>query len=280
MKGLRDAAAALSAVLSLVIAAAYLLSLFSEPPHDPLSLALFGLDELALAVLFAAVPIARRVASRRLAVDWDLPMLWTATVGSVLQAIVFAAAFSPFFVIPLAAAFVGVIAAVAALVVSPQRAHGLFRSLLATPAPVAILLAMLIIAGEVGAPERYETPSGYHGWVSIAFGRPLCPKLPREGIEVVITADARGCGCTSDPPSSAITVRRYFAVRSDGTKTELSQTSWGGGGSIWGEYSGTSQESGSSPRPIAGYFVGTESEIQGGWRGPTSVQQDESCRPP
>ena len=276
MTAFRDITAAFAALLSLVTFAAYAASLFysASSSNTPL-LASLALYELVVAALFAALPVQRLASRWRVDPRWEVALLCCGVVASLAQAFFFVLNFSPFFLVPLGAALAGVASVVAALVVRPGGAVRLLMALLATPAPIALTLAILVPAEVVGWPERYEVAAGYHGWVSIGLERPSCPALGRDGLEIVILADARGCGCTSGAPSLAYALTRYVAVRPDGTRTELKQSTWGGGGSIWGGYSGYA--SGAARPRRMGYFVGTEDEIQGAWRGPSSVEHERLC---
>jgi len=150
-------------------------------------------------------------------------------------------------------------AAGGALVRSQRRLLAVVCAGLVTPIPLITLQFVLLATGWTAPDQRYEIPAGYRGWVVVQEETPECPALTTDKGTLVYSIDAQGCGCTSSTPPQGWSVVTYVEVAAD-RKSALPTTGRGGGGLIWGGFSGHSSN---RPHPYSGFFVGTEEELTG-----------------
>ncbi len=155
-----------------------------------------------------------------------------------------------------------VIATGNALVHSRRRLIALLCTALVTPLPLLAMQLVLVATNTVGPDRRYEIPAAYRGWVIIQEETPECPPLGDDNGTLVFSIDQRGCGCTSGAGPEGWSHWSYIAIGTDGRRSDLPNTSWGGGGLIWAGFNGSATD---RAHPYSGFFVGTESELQSSW---------------
>jgi hypothetical protein len=151
------------------------------------------------------------------------------------------------------------IASGAAVLGSGRRLLALLCAGLLTPIPLITLLMVLRATGWASPDQRYEIPTNYRGWVIVQEEAPDCPELATDQGTLVYPIDASGCGCTSSKLPQGWSQVTYVAVAAD-SRTTLLSTARGGGGMIWGGFSGTASN---RPYPFSGFFVGTEDDLNG-----------------
>jgi hypothetical protein len=110
-------------------------------------------------------------------------------------------------------------------------------------------------------PSRYEIPDGYVGWVEIRYEIAGFPITPVKNRQLVFTIPPSGLLKTNSAQQFGAAHDQYLYCATNGCK-ELLDTGWGKGGMIWGESSGTFQESGRSEVRLQHFFVGTESQYK------------------
>lgn len=164
-----------------------------------------------------------------------------------------------------------VIATGTALLHSRRRLLAFLCAVLVTPIPLIAMQVVLVATDTVGPDRRYEIPAAYHGWVIIQEETPDCPALRIDHGTIVFSVDQQGCGCTSDAQPRGFSRWSYVAVATDGSRSMLPNTSWGGGGLIWGGFSGAATD---RAHPFSGFFVGTEDELNSSW----SAQRSQEGR--
>lgn len=98
----------------------------------------------------------------------------------------------------------------------------LFHLLWVVPAGIILLVLLLVLAGELGRPVRYEIPEGFRGRVVIQYEDPSCPSLRTSGLYVVIPISESGRGCTKSAVPEGWRYTRYDYVTSDGSRTRIS----------------------------------------------------------
>jgi len=92
-----------------------------------------------------------------------------------------------------------------------------------SPALSYATLLLLLLACESKAPEIYEIPDGYRGWVTIRFSRPSCEPLPKSGDTVVLKIAADGSLCTSSSLPEGMGHETYYYMTNAG-RTLLRQS--------------------------------------------------------
>jgi hypothetical protein len=111
-------------------------------------------------------------------------------------------------------------------------------------------------------PVKYLIPAGYTGWVKINFQVPIAPALPIEDGNYVAQIPANAELQTSSDIEYGSAKDEYYYYDADG-KHPLKVSTWGGGGMIWGGFTG--QQSNSTNQVVQTYlqfFVGAEEEYK------------------
>jgi hypothetical protein len=127
---------------------------------------------------------------------------------------------------------------------------------------VFALVALMAVSGDLDRPQLWEIPQGYRGWVVVEYDNLAYPPLPSAGLDQVIQVPPDGRVCTSTPMPTGWVFTRYQYVYSDGRREEVPDTGWGGGGYLWGGFSGRKQQSRAYPREA--FFVGSEQDYRSG----------------
>lgn len=110
-------------------------------------------------------------------------------------------------------------------------------------------------------PSYYFIPDGYVGWIVIHYGASNAPVTPMRGGAYEFTIPADGEYFTSSTQEYRWAKDRYFYASSNGTRHEIPETNWGGGGLIWNESSGTFEKEGKFIDRTQQFFVGTEAQL-------------------
>ena len=106
-------------------------------------------------------------------------------------------------------------------------------------------------------PSRFLIPSGYVGWVRVAYQVRNAPPLPREGKYMLVKLDRDGSLRTSsDLPTGW--GRDQFFYYAGNTRQTLSNAGWCKGGMIWGEVAEPDGKAGT----IQKFFVGNEDQFR------------------
>jgi hypothetical protein len=130
----------------------------------------------------------------------------------------------------------------------------------------AVLLVCLLAAGEwqhiksERHPCRYVVPDGYVGWVVIHFNHPSAPIIELKDKELLFDIPESGVLYTKSQQEFGEAQDRYFYKLPSGRLQELPDTSWGKGGMVWDESSGTTEKPGAPDDHREQFFIGTEQQ--------------------
>ena len=126
----------------------------------------------------------------------------------------------------------------------------------------AMVFGVVLVAAceKARTPCTYEVPAGFRGWVLIEFEHPECPALPREHGRLVFRIPSNGVLCTSTAPEFGWAKDEYYF--SGPARAAIPSTSWGGGGMVWLETSGTCGSGDKHSAVFQHFFVGTEAEAK------------------
>ncbi len=106
-------------------------------------------------------------------------------------------------------------------------------------------------------PSRFLIPSGYVGWVRVAYQIPNAAPLPHEGKYLLVRVDRDGTLQTSTDLPSGWGSDQFFYY-SGNIRQALSNAGWCKGGMIWGEVA----EPGGKSGIIQKFFVGNEDQFR------------------
>lgn len=120
------------------------------------------------------------------------------------------------------------------------------------------LLGLTSCHEEKRRPSRYLIPDGYVGWVRIDYKVKEAPALPIEEGFYLIKFPPDGHLRTSTPNEYGWATDEYYYY-SDSDRKPLKATGWGGGGMIWGGFTGSLQ---GADGTYEGVFVGTEEQFK------------------
>lgn len=107
-------------------------------------------------------------------------------------------------------------------------------------------------------PSRYLIPDGYVGWVRIDYKVEEAPALLVEDGFYLMKFPPDGHLRTSSPNDYGWATDEYFYYLGSDRKP-LKATGWGGGGMIWGGFTGSLQ---GADETYEGLFVGTEEQFK------------------
>ena len=122
----------------------------------------------------------------------------------------------------------------------------------------ASLLGLTSCHQERRRPNRYLIPDGYVGWVRIDYKVKEAIALPIEDGFYLIKFPSDGHLLTSTPSEYGWAADEYYYF-SDADRKPLNATGWGGGGMIWGGFSGSVQGADETYEAV---FVGTEEQFK------------------
>jgi len=88
-------------------------------------------------------------------------------------------------------------------------------------------------------PSRYLVPEGYIGWVRIDFRVKEAPPLLIEDEHYLFEIPASGRLQTSSDMEYGWASSDDFYYYAGDTRQNLTETTWGGGGAIWGQSNGS-----------------------------------------
>jgi len=127
---------------------------------------------------------------------------------------------------------------------------------------LSIFLLALPSCEQRRRPVRYLIPESYAGWVEIDFGIVAAPALPIEDGFYVVKFPPSGRLYTSSDIEVGWAKDRYYYY-TDSNLHEIPETSWGGGGLIWGGTVGSQQDDkGQTCCVTEALFVGTEEQFK------------------
>jgi hypothetical protein len=107
--------------------------------------------------------------------------------------------------------------------------------------------------------NRYLIPAGYTGWVKVYYGVRDAKPFPTEGAYNVLVIPTDGeLKTSSEVQYGWLSYDDYYTYQTDGTRSYLSKSGWGGGGLIWAE----SIAGDGSGSPYAMFFVGTQAQYE------------------
>jgi len=120
------------------------------------------------------------------------------------------------------------------------------------------LLAFLLLACACRPSDvRVLIPEGFTGWVTIEFSGAPCPNSSSSSSEgsILVSTEGRGCSPLKELPPTFLSSIAYADASGHGAKRVLRETSWGGGGEIWGA---SALADGKEYR----FFVGSEEQFK------------------
>ena len=150
--------------------------------------------------------------------------------------------------------------------------------------PFVVVTALLF---NVRGPVVYEIPDGYSGWVLVRYEHEECPLLPLRGVDLVVTVDDRGCGCSSSeaPWPGTWRATRYTYARAGETTRQIRPAvlpNSGGtiveaAGEVWDISEGNVQYAGEQrSRGYDAFYVGTDDQYR--HRSSERWQHEDACR--
>jgi hypothetical protein len=168
-------------------------------------------------------------------------------------------------------------------------ARGAAITILGLPIALVPFVALTVLLFNVRGPVVYEIPDGYRGWVLVRYEREDCPPLQLRGVDLIVSVDDRGCGCTSSEAPWPGTWRdtRYTYGRTEGTTREIRPAvlaNSGGkivdaSGEVWDISEGSVQYAGERrSRGYDAFYIGTEDEYR--HRSLERWQHEDTCRAP
>ena len=112
-------------------------------------------------------------------------------------------------------------------------------------------------------PSRYLIPEGYVGWIRADFDVKDAPPLPIEDGSYLIKFPVSGWLQTSTEMQYGAAKGEYYYYSGE-LRHSLKSTGWGGGGMIWGGFTGKRNGTEGS---CEFEFIGTEEELsEVGWK--------------
>lgn len=126
-----------------------------------------------------------------------------------------------------------------------------------------ILVAAIIWQDKVDEriPSRYEIPDGYVGWIEIQHEIPETAVTPIRDKQLIFVIPESGLLKTRTAQQFGTAQDHYFYCGNNGCR-EIANTGWGKGGMIWGESSGTFEETGKPEIRVEHFFVGNETQYK------------------
>ncbi len=249
--------------LALLLGAVLAALAYVGPPQKPLEFNLLVAPLAHSAAAAFSLGVALWFVQRRFApparplAPWTSPALTAAAGAFALAGLEMLTSLDPAGFAMLAGAVPLALAAALAVVRARRRLVAAGLAVLALPLPILVLSGVLLATRQVAGAYRYEIPVSFSGEARIVWERPECPVLSRDGVQLVVPFDERGCACTSSAPPEGAYHETYIAVVSEGRR-ELRVTAWGGGGEIWGGSLAPRQQA--HPYPLSDFFVGTEAD--------------------
>ncbi len=133
-----------------------------------------------------------------------------------------------------------------------------------TPCVVSMcMLALFATACSKGKfPCRYLIPQEYVGWVLIQRSVMDAPLPRREAGYLIFEIPRSGRLAFAGEPESGWARDEYYYVDEKGSLKELSRTTSGGGGLIWGEGVGSYLQNGHPELKYEHFFVGPEEQFR------------------
>ena len=133
------------------------------------------------------------------------------------------------------------------------------RALVSLAWLLAFMVVLIIDAGGLSFPIRYELPSGYRGWVVLQTESPNCPPMRWMRLYRSVQLDNTGYGCTSSKYPNGWHWERLVYVERGGRQVEIPiDGSRNDVQILAGSFSDQTKK--------AKFFVGTEDDLQHSWR--------------
>ena len=123
---------------------------------------------------------------------------------------------------------------------------------------VLIVIGSALLTGNLGRPVLYQFSPDYKGWVVVAYDKPGCSPLSKDGVYLVVSIPFSGRACTSSPVPEGWRYYRFECVYENGRRRVLRDKGWNNNSEIW-------PISYNPKRKIEFLFVGSQQELHKSW---------------